>query len=377
MAELSDDIRALVQRGIAPVTFEEISGRRRRPWPPRRRTVARVASVAVLVAVAVPLVLAVSHARSTTTAGHGQARHRVIAALDATIASGSFDMTFDQQPVTAPTTPNATTTLPCSSVPASSPSATQEPGWVCSYTDQQPGLAIAGQGTIDTDPFAMVATSAVPGLGTITARDNGTDVWELGGGNYGLSPGSHDSGPGALLSGFGNLVEGTLGPRQGALDMMGLASPTGYLELDQSSITSADQIGTGTVDGVPVTVYQVTLDIAQDASVPGTNAVQNTAIADAIGVLKAQGYTETTVQVSIDAGGYVRRTVSTAAFSDGATQTSETTFSDFGCAGTVLMPGQQGTTSPPAGCVSPDPADTTQATTSSFRGRVQISGESA
>jgi len=286
-------------------------------------------------------------------------------------------MTFDQQPVTAPTTPNATTTLPCSSVPASSPSATQEPGWVCSYTDQQPGLAIAGQGTIDTDPFAMVATSAVPGLGTITARDNGTDVWELGGGNYGLSPGSHDSGPGALLSGFGNLVEGTLGPRQGALDMMGLASPTGYLELDQSSITSADQIGTGTVDGVPVTVYQVTLDIAQDASVPGTNAVQNTAIADAIGVLKAQGYTETTVQVSIDAGGYVRRTVSTAAFSDGATQTSETTFSDFGCAGTVLMPGQQGTTSPPAGCVSPDPADTTQATTSSFRGRVQISGESA
>jgi hypothetical protein len=158
--------------------------------------------------------------------------------------------------------------------------------------------------------------------------------------------------------------------------MMGLASPTGYLELDQSAITSADQVGTGTVDGVPVMVYQMTLDVAQDASVPGTDAVQDTAIADAIGVLKLQGYTQTTVQVSIDAGGYVRRTVSTAAFSDGATQTSETTFSDFGCAGTVLMPGQQGTTSPPAGCVSPDRAATAPAS-SSFGGRVQIGGESA
>ena len=70
-------------------------------------------------------------------------------------------------------------------------------------------------GTIDTDPFAMVAVSNVPGLGEITLRDNGTDVWEFGGADYGLAPGVSETGPGASLSGFAGLVEGTLGARQG------------------------------------------------------------------------------------------------------------------------------------------------------------------
>lgn len=207
----------------------------------------------------------------------------------------------------------------------------------------------------------MVAHSQVPGLGQITASDNGTDVWEMGGGNYGLAPGSNAAPPGSLLSGFASLVEGTLGQRQGALDMMGLASPTGYLELDEAAISSADQVGMGTVDGVPVTVYQVTLDPDQEATVPGTNAVQASTIANALATLKQQGYTATTIKVSIDAAGYIRETDSVASFSDGATQTSMTTFSNFGCAGTVLMPGQTGSSTPPAGCVSPDSTTTTTA----------------
>ena len=76
--------------------------------------------------------------------------------------------------------------------------------------------------------------------------------------------------PGQSLPGFAGLVEGTLGSRQGALDMMVLANPTGYLELDENAITNAAQVGTDTVDGVPVTVYQVTLDPAQEATVSGT-----------------------------------------------------------------------------------------------------------
>jgi hypothetical protein len=346
MAELADDIRSLVQSGIHPVTFDEITDRRRRPRPPRRRTAARVASVAVLVAVAVPVVLALSSARPTATPkSHGGDRHRVLAALNATIASGSFDITFSQGQVSDPTT---STTLSTCASPESND---------CVLGEQAgPGLAIAGTGTINTDPFAMVAVSQVPGLGQITLRDDGTKVWEMGGGNYGLSPGSTDSGPGSPLSGFAGLVEGTLGPRQGALDMMGLASPTGYLELDQNAITSADQIGTSTVDGVPVSVYQVTLDPDQQAAIPRANAVQTTAIHDAVGVLHGQGYTGTTVKIAIDGAGYIRRTDSVASFSDGASATSETTFSNFGCAGTVLMPGQQGPSSPPAHCVSPDTA---------------------
>ena len=218
------------------------------------------------------------------------------------------------------------------------------------------GLNVTGQGTIDTDPFAMVALSNVASIGPVVLRDDGTDVWEIGGGNYGLSPGSSDSGPGSPLSGFAGLVEGSLGPREGGLAMMGLASPTGYLELDQDAITSASEVGTGVVDGAPVTIYQVSLDPAQEATVPGTTPDEATALKAALSLLQQQGYTGTTVKVSIDDAGYIRQTVSVAGFSDGVTQTETVTFSDFGCAGKVLMPGQQGATAPPAGCVSPDTA---------------------
>ena len=229
---------------------------------------------------------------------------------------------------------------------------------------------ITGLGTIDTDPFGMVATSNVAGLGQITIRDDGTDVWEIGGADYGLSPGSTDEGPGSSLSGFAGLVEGTLGKRQGALAMGGLASPTGYLDLEQSMIGGADEVGTGTVDGVAVTIYRVSIE--PGTNIPGLNAEQSQTIADADAVLQAQGYTGSTILVSIDASGFIRQTRSTAHFADGSTGGSEDTFSDFGCAGTVLMPGQSGATAPPAGCVSPDTGvapsttTTTTATTSSL-----------
>jgi len=357
MADLADDIRALIQKEMRPVTFEEIASRGREPRV-RRRTVARVVSVIVIGAVAIPVVLAVFSAKSTTApSASGTAKHRVLAALSATIASGSFDMAFSNQPLSLPASASATTTTCSPPNPG---------GWsACQSAQGTQGLAIDGTGTIDTDPFAMVAVSQVPGLGLITLRANGTNVWEIGGGDYGLAPGSTDSGPGASLSGFAGSVEGTLGARQGALDMMGLANPTGYLELDQNAITSADQIGTGTVDGVPVTIYQVSLHPSQETNVPGTSPEEASTIQSALAVLDQQGYTGTTIKVSIDSAGYIRQTASVASFSDGATQTGETTFSNFGCAGTVLMPGEVGSSSPPSGCVSPDTASTTTAPSTS------------
>jgi hypothetical protein len=375
MADLSDDIRSLIQGGIRPVTFEEVSDRRPGPRPSRGRTVARVVSVTVLVAVAVPVILALASAR-TTTAAHkhsGVARHRVLAALDTTIASGSFNITFSQQPLTTATSPTTTTTE-CFT-PATSGTVETVPngvngevtvngimnnpaGQVCTGSVDNSGLAISGTGTIDTNPFAMVVHTQVPGLGQITLRDNGTDIWEYGGGDYGLSPGSTATGPGSSLPGFAGLVEGTLGAREGASDMMVLANPTGYLELDENAISGADQVGTDTVNGVPVTVYQITLDASQEATVTGANAAESSAIQQALSTLKQEGYTGTSTKISIDAAGYILRTDSTAMFSDGSTQSGETTFSDFGCAGTVLMPGQSGSSSPPVGCVSPDTTTT-------------------
>ena len=210
----------------------------------------------------------------------------------------------------------------------------------------------------------MLAVSNVTGLGEITLRDNGTDVWEFGGADYGLAPGSSETGPGASLSGFASLVEGTLGARQGALAMGGLSTPTGYLDLDQSMISDANQTGTGTVDGVAVTVYTISIAPGQGENIPGLNSEQAKTIADSDAILKQQGFTGSTVQVSVDASGYIRQTRSVAHFSDGSTTSSESTFSDFGCAGTVLMPGQSGASAPPAGCVSPDTGVAPTTTTS-------------
>ncbi len=147
--------------------------------------------------------------------------------------------------------------------------------------------------------------------------------------------------------------------------MGGLSSPTGYLDLDQSMITGADQTGTGTVDGVPVTIYTISIAPAQGENIPGLNCGAGESDRRLDAILKQQGFTGSTVQVSIDASGYIRQTRSVAHFSDGSTTSSESTFSDFGCAGTVLMPGQTGGTAPPAGCVSPDTGVAPTTTTTS------------
>jgi hypothetical protein len=355
----------------------------------RRRVWVVAASVACIAALAVPVALALSSSGPTVKPtknasphlARGVAEQQVISALSATTSSGSFNVSYEFDPPTAPTVTTTTTTqVPtcnvvtfssgegvASSVPGGPPPTSE----VCSGgsvggPSPSESSVTTGTGTIDTDPFAMVAVSNVAGLGQITLRDNGTDVWEFGGADYGLDPGSSETGPGASLSGFAGLVEGTLGARQGALAMGGLASPTGYLDLDQSMITGADQTGTGAVDGVPVTIYTISIQPGQGANIPGLNAEQAKAIADSDAILAQNGFTGSTVQVSIDASGYIRQTRSVAHFSDGSTTSSESTFSDFGCAGTVLMPGQTGATAPPAGCVSPDtgvaPTTTTTAT---------------
>jgi hypothetical protein len=350
------------------------------------------ATVVCIAALAVPVAVALSSsgptAKPTKNASphltRGVAERQVISALSATTSSGSFNVSYEFDPPTAPTVTTTTTTQAptcnvitvspgegvASGVAGGPPPTSPQTSEVCTGgsiggPSASESSVTTGQGTIDTDPFAMVAVSNVAGLGQITLRDNGTDVWEFGGADYGLDPGSSETGPGASLSGFAGLVEGTLGARQGALAMGGLSSPTGYLDLDQSMITGADQTGTGTVDGVPVTIYTISIQPGQGANIPGLNSEQAKAIADSDAILQQNGFTGSTVQVSIDASGYIRQTRSVAHFSDGSTTSSESTFSDFGCAGTVLMPGQTGSTSPPAGCVSPDTGVAPTTTTTS------------
>jgi hypothetical protein len=345
------------------------------------RRIGMVAAVAACVAlVGVPVgLLATSAPGPAPGASHATsaAKQTVLSALSATTSAGNYNMTYEFDPPTAPTVATTTTTtmppvchtvsIPNSGVgvvggsgvnsvpPAGAGTETLCPGAV--GASSEPDVSITGTGTVDTDPFAMLAVSNVSSVGKVTIRDDGTNIWEFLGTDSGLAPESSDTGSGQSLPGFAGLVESTLGPRQGALAMGGLASPTGYLDLDQSMIAAADQTGTGTVDGVPVTIYEISISPAEEANVantPGYSAGQSKAVTDAAAILKQQGYTGTSEQISIDASGYIRQTRSTAHFSDGSSSTSQTTFSDFGCAGTVLMPGQSGPTAPPAGCVSPD-----------------------
>ena len=242
--------------------------------------------------------------------------------------------------------------------------------------------SINGHGTVDTDPYAMVTVSDVGYLGTITLYDNGTDVWEMGGGDYGLSsPGQ--AGPGAPLSGYAGSVEGTVGQVAGALDMQGLASGTGYLDLEAQEIQGAQPAGRGSVDGVPVTIYKLSESGLQDPGAGGLTPEQVSTIRAADAIIEKSGFAGKTTWISVDSEGYIREQKTQYTLPDGSKVTGDTILSDFGCAGTVLMPGQQGSSAPPLECVSPDHAavgstapsapdhegstSTTQATTSTTR----------
>ena len=341
----------------------------------RRRAGIVVAAAVCLVVVSVPIALVASGSPGSRSAGtgprhpdrvgHTKAAPVLLGALNATTDSGNFDVSYSFGGLSGTTT-TTTTPIGCAasgaariaasnSLAGSAVETARAPSSVMCVSGPPAGSQpVTGTATIDLAPFAMVATSAVSGFGTIVLRDDGTDVWEEGGGNYGLAPGSSVSGPGSSLTGFAGLVEGTLGPRQGPLAMLGLASPTGYLNLDPAETSSANLEGTSTVAGVPVDVYQIVQTPDQVAQVPGLTDQEQLAVTAAMQLLIQQGYTGSTVLVSVDAAGFIRRTETTDHFADGSTLKSDAEFSNFGCAGTVLMPGQSGSSTPPTGCTSAD-----------------------
>jgi hypothetical protein len=217
---------------------------------------------------------------------------------------------------------------------------------------------VKGSGTINTSPPAMVASAQIGSGLDVSVRVDGTSVYESGSSDTGLAPQGTNTGvtggSGSGLPAFAGLTEGALGSREGAVAMMGMASPTGYLDLVQPSIGAATQTGTGTVDGVSVTNYTVSNDVSQLASAPGISSAESQAIAEAFAVLKTEGFVANSAVISIDGAGFIRKVKSIDTFSDGGSITLTATFSNFGCAGTILMPGQSGSGVPPSNCTSPD-----------------------
>jgi hypothetical protein len=232
-----------------------------------------------------------------------------------------------------------------------------------------PSEPVSGSGVSNTNPKATLIDATVGSGLQVSLRVNSTTLYEdLSSLETSLAPPASEANEtGQDISGFAGITESTIGLREGAIAMIGLASPTGYLDLYQQDIDGATQTGTSTVDGVPVTVYQVAVDPTQLVNDPGITTEESQTATAAIAILKAQGYTGTTDQVSVDNSGFIREVDSVAHFSDGGTVLLDVTLSNFGCAGTVLMPGQQGPSEPPSGCTSPDtgvaPTTTTTATT--------------
>jgi hypothetical protein len=221
---------------------------------------------------------------------------------------------------------------------------------------------IQGSGVINTNPIAMVASANIGNGLNVAVRIDGTDVYEEASGDTGLAPPtSEGSASGSSIPGFAGITESTLGTREGAVAMMGMASPTGYLDLIQPAIDAASETGTSTVDGVPVTVYQVSNNLDQLADSAGTTSAESQTITAALALLKGQGFTANTAQVSIDGNGLIRQVKTVDTFADGGTVTLAATFSNFGCAGTVLMPGQTGSGVPPSNC-TPSTGSTTPTT---------------
>ena len=224
-----------------------------------------------------------------------------------------------------------------------------------------PASTTSGHGVVNIHPYVMVTTisagSSFPG---VSAVFDSTRVWEFGAGDYGTGGrGSVAASPGNTLPGFAQLVEGSLGQAQGALMMVDISSPSGRLNLDPSMMTAAQQAGTGTVDGVAVTEYRVTIDLWSELNQPTLSAEQRATITDALAILKQQGYEGTTEIVSVDAlEGSSGETKTVATFANGGSVSSDNVLSDIGCAGTV-NPRRPGADAGPAGVRLTRPAGRT------------------
>jgi hypothetical protein len=211
------------------------------------------------------------------------------------------------------------------------------------------GVTVTGSGTVTVAPKSMQVSADISGGLQVSVRVVGDQVWESGGAEYGSDGGV--SGPGQPLSGFASLVLGTLGPREGALAMTRMASPNAYLSIEQVTVDGARATGTDTVDGVPVTTYEVAVDLDRLAHMDGLSADERTTIEHALDGLHEQGYAGTVDTISVDGAGMIRRVVSVSSFGDGGSVTYDATYSNFGCDGA------------PAAC--PTTAPTTTATTAS------------
>ena len=285
--------------------------------------------VVALAIAAVPLLGGLGDDTSSRGDGRGTDSDALIAvraAVGKTVASGSYEQDF------------TTHTTHVNDVAPSCP-----PGATCPSASGTSTFESSGHGIINFDPYiSRVETNTSLGARTLVVTS--TTVWLTGPG-LSVTPGT-----GIPLSSFASSVQGALGRSQGALAMISLASPGGALNLEQAAVAEATPAGTGSVNGVNVTYYDVTIDMTKLADAEGLSDVQRRTIDAALPLLEQGGYTGTTERIGVDDAGYVREITAANHFDDGSTGVRHTVLSNFGCAPRVSPPDQGGEVAAPRPC---------------------------
>jgi hypothetical protein len=343
MTAIEDRLRDL-RRSVSPPdlpTADQVA-RRARHRRGRRRTlrVFSVLTVVALVPVVVVRLSGDSDEGEVVSGGPRDALATVRAAVGRTSAAGSYEI----EVVTTMTQPG---TSSCAVLLGPSSTLARESTCV---TFGPLKNEFTGHAIVNLEPYAMVAETN-SGLGAITTHVNSTHVWQLGGATVGYGPGT----PGLSLADYSGQVVGTLGRGPGALAVISIASRGGYLYLEEEAIASAEPAGTGTVGDVPVTYYDVTIDVTRLVDAPNLSDIQRQTIAAALPLLDESGYRGTTERIGVDGLGHVREVEATTEFDDGSSTVGHSVLSNFGCAPKVYMPNE----TPPPATGSPPCATTT------------------
>jgi hypothetical protein len=343
MTAIEDRLRDL-RRSVSPPdlpTADQVA-RRAQQRRGRRRTlrVLSVLTVVALVPVVVVRLSGDSDEGEVVSGGPRDALATVRAAVGRTSAAGSYEI----EVVTTMTQPG---TSSCAVLLGPNSTLARESTCV---TFGPLKNEFTGHAIVNLDPYAMVAETN-SGLGAITTHVNSTHVWQLGGATVGYGPGT----PGLSLADYSGQVVGTLGRGPGALAMISIASRGGYLYLEEEAIASAGPAGTGAVGDVPVTYYDVTINVTRLVDAPNLSDIQRQTIAAALPLLEVSGYRGTTERIGVDDLGHVREVEATTEFDDGSSTVGHSVLSNFGCAPKVYMPNE----TPPPATGSPSCATTT------------------
>jgi len=308
---------------------------RRKRREARRRAVAGV--VAFVAAVAIGPLLLILDGGSPKRDGGDLTKHDALgvvrAAIGQTVAPGSYEMDTETHS-TAPRTAAHCGPAPCGPAGGSQ-------------------FDASSHGIVNFEPSYVTRIESESTYGTNVLWVTPTNVWLLG------ATGNPVLGPGQPLSSFARSIIGALGPSPGALAAISLAVPGGHLNLQEEAVATATPAGEGNVEGTHVTYYDVTIDMARLADVPGLSAVQHATVDYALPLLRQGGYTGTTERIGVGDDGYIREVTLTNHFTDGSTSGGHHVLSNFGCAPKLIPPDAGGSVTP----VPCPPRDATPTTT--------------